>query len=151
MPGAALADWGSMRTRNRPYQRLIVWLAFVAMGLASLMPVISQLNMAHAMAAAEGMQGMGDMAAMGPDCPGHMAHAAAPSKADHPDQHGAAPLDACGYCSFMAHFAGLPPVPVVVTRPPQPTVVAPLATFSTRARIAPWLLDAAPRGPPILT
>ncbi|MBB3226448.1 hypothetical protein FHW69_001038 [Luteibacter sp. Sphag1AF] len=139
-----------MRTRNRPYQRIFVWLAFVAMGLASLMPVVSQLNMAHAMPAAKVMQGIGGMPDMGPDCSGHMAHAIVPAAQapTHPNQHVAAPLDACGYCSFLAHFAGMPPLPVMVMRPPLPAAETPLAAFSTRARMAPWLLDAAPRGPP---
>lgn len=145
---AAVANWGPMRARHRPIQRLFVWLAFLAMGLASLMPVASQLAMSHPMAMGAGMSAMDDMAGIGADCPGHMAQAEEPP---HADGHDRSPMDACGYCSFLAHFGGLSPLPVVVTRPPLPAADAPLAPFSIRPRVAPWLLDAAPRGPPALT
>lgn len=148
MRSAVFADRGLMRSRHDPFQRLFVWLAFAALGLASLMPVVSQLAVTHPMAMGGGMPAMADMAEMVADCHGHIAHGTEPP---HSDGHGSVPMDACGYCSLLAHFGGLPPLPVVVMRPPFPAADAPLALFSTRPHVALWLLDAAPRGPPLLT
>ena len=138
-----------MRQRHRPTLRLLTWLAFVAMGLASFTPVVSQVKMAHAMAG--GMSNMDAMADMPADCMGHMEHASPAIAPGHDTGHGGMPMEACGYCSFLAHHPGLPAVPVVLMRAPALVAEATPSALPTRPQLTPWFFDAAPRGPPVLT
>lgn len=125
---------GPMFRRLRPSLRAFAWLAFVAMGLAAFVPVVSQVLRPPAALVSGG-------------CEGHMGrvHEGQPM----PPDHGTAPMDACGYCAFMAHHPGLPTVPVVVMRPPALGPEVTPEAVPQRLTVAVPLLDAAPRGPPL--
>lgn len=138
-----------MFSRHRPTQALFVWLAFVAIGLSAFAPMVSQLLIVPAI----GQQtiGLDAMADMGPYCHGHAPTASTPAVSDRDANHGGMPMEACGYCSFMAHHPVVATVPVILMRPPALLAAAAQDTLPLRALFAPWLFDAAPRGPPIGT
>lgn len=129
-----------MKRRHLPTQRLFAWLALVAMGLAALAPVVSQLCMRPSAHMAMSMPMPMDDMAMGSWCEGHA----------QPPDHGGMVMDACAYCAFLAHHYGLPSVPVVVMRPPVGLAQATLPPLPAPRLALPGFFDAAPRGPPFL-
>lgn len=116
---------------GRTWRRWFGWLAFVAVGLLSFAPLVSELR-------ASVLDGI----AIDAWCEGHdgLVH--------HPDKAHAGLLDACGYCSFLAHHPVLPGLPAILMRAPAGLPPDRLPLPITPRLFTPWLLDVAPRGPP---
>ena len=124
--------WHDRGVRSeRTWRRWFGWLAFVAAGLLSFAPVVSELR-----------SSVLDGFALDAWCEGHDGLTHHPGKA-HPGL-----LDACGYCSFLAHHPLLPGIPVVLMRAPVGLAPDRLTLPAPPRPSMPWMLDVAPRGPP---
>jgi hypothetical protein len=123
-----------------PHRRFVALLAITALWLLVAAPVISQIAQSRASYSELGMHcdGMADHAGMAmPE------HAGKP----HPDRGESMP--ACGYCGLFAHAAAVPgAVYVAMFVPSTPHWAAPLPLSPLPS--TPRLLDAAPRGPPMM-
>ncbi|GAA0903604.1 DUF2946 domain-containing protein [Rothia nasimurium] len=126
-PGIGIEELPGNVSGKRTWRSWFGWLAFVAAGLLSIAPVVSELRAATI-----------DEVVDGAWCePDH-----------HGDRHHAGLLDACGYCSFLAHHPLLPGLAVALMRPPATDIRAPGPLPVSPRPLLPWLRDIAPRGPP---
>jgi hypothetical protein len=119
----------------RPSRKLTAWLGIVAIWLMTLGPLASQLEMRASRM---------DMPVCGADSDAHVQHG---DQAGQHAQHGLH-LDACGYCSFLAHSPALGTVPPVLHGAQQsPDFVSPVVPAAKR-RFARYMRGY-PRAPPI--
>ncbi|RDS79120.1 DUF2946 domain-containing protein [Dyella monticola] len=118
-------------------QRLVAWLALVAMALIVLMPVVSRtMPMDGAMA--------GMSSGSTDQCHLHAGHQH-PGVPAHPDD----PTARCGYCVLLSHTPVLGCGTALVVLPTHVVSFVPVASLPSNVPAEP-LLSARPRGPPLL-
>lgn len=119
--------------RKRSYQRLIAWLALVALGVAVAMPTVSRALVSPAARSAITAE---------KGCTAHQRETA-PGQ-DPPPGHG---LDACGYCSLVNHH---PVVMGAAMAPLRSLLAAPAAARHGDLQVpSPTPPEAHSRGPPL--
>lgn len=120
--------------RSQAHSRGVAWLAFFAIWLTLVAPVVSQVVAAV---------GSPAMASASPACAEHLGHAVPPAT-PHPS---VPPTDRCGYCTLVAHS------PVVIAAAWLPLLLPRTAYLPPALPAAPGLrrhawLATTPRGPP---
>jgi hypothetical protein len=120
--------------RGIAHNRIVAWMAVVAIWLTVLAPVVSRA-----------MPAVSSFPDLGAWCEGSagLVDRHAPAM---PDQH-ADHMAQCGYCSLLSHEPGLSAVAYVAALRPSVAHAFPLPPARHATRLA-SLLAAAPRGPP---
>lgn len=127
-----LGRLGMQLIRRRTPQRLVAWLAIVAMWLLVAAPTISRT-----------LPATDAWPELGAWCTGHGLDEHHPSTPDAPALH----ADACGYCALLGHSPLLTGAVLATPVAFVPPALAPIHEASWHWRPLP-LLSANPRGPP---
>jgi hypothetical protein len=139
---------------SHTHRRLTAWLGMIAIWLIVLVPVVSQLVVAHRHAEAVTSRcTMSSMSSMQTMSPMHMTSSMHMMTMPSSDMHGAHDdgMVACGYCDLLANHAALPTVapslPVLVML----VTMAALPVLSTRFTPLGAFPSGRPRAPPVFS